>query len=87
MTDKLDIDVEELGKLILEMTPRYRAIVELFPKGNESMLRHLAASSIHLAFFMRDFHDVHKGTKTAICPMHEKEFLKKCGCDFNTKDK
>lgn len=71
-----------LCKLILEINTRYKKIVDLFPPENEEILKHLAASSIHLTFFMNDYYEISQGEK-GIGENFKEEFLKMCGCDFN----
>lgn len=82
---ELKIDNATLAKLVLEITERYKKIMKLFPKDNESILKHLAASSIHMAFFMRDIHDITQGVKTNIEKGLEERFVNECGCDFKDK--
>jgi hypothetical protein len=77
-----EIDSELLCKLVLEIGEIHKKIVKIFPEENEEILKHLAASSIHMVFFMRDFHDVLKGTKTNGDKDLETKFLKDCGCDL-----
>lgn len=76
---------DEVSKIALEIGKLHRKMIDSFPLGNDHILKHFASSSIHLAFFMRDYSDVVLGRKS---PTLEKEieFLNTCGCDFN-KDK
>ncbi len=62
----MTLDFDELDRLTFEITNTYRKIVDLFPKENEHILKHLASSSIHLALFRRDLHDVLSVTKSLV---------------------
>ena len=50
---------------MLEITDRIKLINRIFPKENEKLLKHLAAGSIHLAFFERDVYDYLENEKTS----------------------
>lgn len=65
----------------------FTRIKDQFPPDNEFMLRHLAAASIHLNFFMRDLFEVLSGDKTVRCDKHEQQFVEQCGCDYKEKYK
>lgn len=77
-----NIDVELIAKLSSEISDRYKKIVNLFPDGNSEILKHLAASSIHMALFMQAFYDIHKGIKTKMDDKTINKFLEECGCNF-----
>lgn len=79
------IDNELVGKILLEINERHKHLSNLFPDGNNHLLKHLAASSIHMAFFSRDLHDVITGTKTEIDKNLENKFINECGCNFKEK--
>jgi hypothetical protein len=79
-------DTDLILKLVLEIKDSFNCLLDILPTVNEDILKHIAASSIHLSLFMRDFHDLIIGKKTDIDPKLEKQFLEECGCDFN-KDK
>lgn len=81
------INTKLLNKISLEITERYKLILELFPKENEHILRHLAASSIHMAFFMRDLAEISTGESMGVSKEEENKFINTCGCDFNKGNK
>jgi hypothetical protein len=72
---------------LLEISSKLKHIASLFPKENEHILKHLAASSIHLSLFARDFHDISMGKKTNLDPESIEQFLKSCGCDIDNRRK
>lgn len=84
MKDKKMI-MENIGVHLLKIGELYRKITASFPAGNESLLKHLAASSIHLTLFSRDLAEILIGHKFPKEEETEKEFLQECGCDFNKK--
>ncbi len=86
MTKETEIDIEKIGEITLELTSRFQRICSLFPRENQHILRHLAAASIHTAFFMRDLTDLLEGKKSKGIEKEDK-FLNECGCDFNKMDK
>lgn len=81
-----DTEIELVFRLSIDIGDLYKSILRIFPADNEKLLKHLAGSSIHLALFIRDFHESVDGN---ISPMNNQlmnKFLSECGCDFN-KDK
>ncbi len=71
---------EEVNTIAMDIAGKFRKILELFPKENEHILKHLAASSIHMAMFMRDLHDISIGDKSPRNEQIENKFLNDCGC-------
>lgn len=82
--NKIFIEQELLISTILEISSRMRIIAEIFPKENEHILKHFAAASIHLAFFMRDIHSIvmDKKINNEEYSEMENKFLDECGCNF-----
>lgn len=78
-----DIDVNKLCDLSIEIGNLFKEIKNLFPDDNGNMLRHLAASSIHMALFMQDFYEIHRGEKVGTDDKAIKQFLDNCGCSSN----
>lgn len=77
MTNKIDYD--QCAEMSVQISERIKIILENFPIANEKLLKNLAATSIHLAFFMRDIYD-YKENKKTIIDKDEKKFLDDCGC-------
>lgn len=77
------IDLELIGNACLKIGTLHRTIMEAFPKENESLLKHLAASSIHLAMFTQDLASIVHGHKIEINKELTDKFLKECGCNIN----
>lgn len=63
----------------MEITPRIKAIQNIFNKENEFLLKDLASASIHLAFFIREILNNSNGDKTESSDI-EAKFLDECGC-------
>jgi len=71
--------VSEIEKKITEIPP-------LIDK--EKLLKHLAAASIHITFFMNDLYEDIEGYEPfAIDKELEKIFIEECGCNLNKKGK
>ncbi len=79
----LQIDEKKMLKLILEISSRISQVKDLFCDGNSHLLRHLAASAIHLTMFTKDLAEISSGEKFFDAKELENEFLRECGCDFN----
>ncbi len=78
-------DIELVLSMIRDMGNRCKLIMNLIPNESGETLRHLAASTIHLVIFMKDFdcfinNKKHKEIGEVI------EFLENCGCDFYKKE-
>lgn len=80
-----EIDYKSLYKAAMEISDGYKNIMKIIPEENHEIIRHLAASSIHMAYFMKDIHDISTGTKTDISKELTERFFNECGCDFNKK--
>ncbi len=80
------LDIELISAITLEITDRYKLLLKLIPKelGEERFLRHLAASSIHMAMFTRDLRFYVEGKEMYIDKSEDK-FLAECGCDMKEK--
>lgn len=70
-------------KYALEISELLKKISTLFPKENEYILKHLAASSIHLTMFLRDFSEITLDEKCSKDLTEEEIFLEECGCDMH----
>lgn len=81
------INIDFISRCANDVGSLLRKIDDQFPPGNEFMLRHLGAASIHLNFFMRDLFEVLSGDKSIRCDKHEKQFVEQCGCDYKEKYK
>ena len=84
---KRKLNVEFISRCATDAGNILIKIKDQFPPDNEFMLRHLAAASIHLSFFMRDLFEVLSGDKTVRCDKHEQQFIEQCGCDYKEKHK
>lgn len=73
---------DRIYKIILEITDRLKIINDIFPEGNEHILKHLAASSIHIALFLRDLSEISFDKKENYDKHKEDKFLEYCGCNF-----
>jgi predicted nucleotidyltransferase len=80
MKNKSNDNSNEIINLCLQMSITHKKIIKLFPDGNEHILKHLAASTIHIALFMNDYGSIILGEKIADIGEKEQEFLKACGC-------
>jgi hypothetical protein len=80
-----DLNVEEIFKTLLEIAYLHKKMVDLFPEGNEAILKHLTASTVHLSLFANDLRSILANRKIPRDEELEK-FLDKCGCDFNKKE-
>ena len=78
------IDIELLVALALEITDRYKLILDTVPKSQEKLLRQLAASSIHFTQFVRDVYNSLEKKHTSFSES-EMKFFEECGCDFKDK--
>lgn len=76
-------ELNEIATFSIEIQNRIKFISDMFPISveNKEILKHLAASSIHLTFFVRDLFDMVSGTTSQKDEELEKQFLEKCGCD------
>lgn len=81
-----DIDKELVADLSVKISHLHKCICGLFPKENEHILKHLAASAIHMGLFMRDFYEIMNDDKIDNDKKSENEFFDECGCDFNKKE-
>lgn len=74
------IDYEIVAAFSMEIGDRNKKIMEYIPDEKDHLLKHLAASSLHLALFMRDILNDQTGKYKNINPELEKIFLDNCGC-------
>jgi hypothetical protein len=81
--DNLDFDI--IFSFAMEISDRFKLIKDYFPKENEKLLKHAAASAIHLTLFIADLIN-HAEFEKIEQPKNIKEFLENCGCNFNKKD-
>ena len=77
-------DYELIAALSLELTDRYKLIAKLL-KDNNGLMKHLAASAIHTALFMRDIEGDLSGVKIEMDDDAIKHFINECGCNFNDR--
>lgn len=83
---KEEIDYDCLASIVLEIGDRIKLISStLIPKDKEPLIKHLAATSIHLALFMQDVYIDREG-KEKINENSLKKFLEKCGCNYREKN-
>lgn len=68
-------EIADCGVAISHYSKKILSII----KEENDVLKHLAASSIHLAFFMRDINDIKCGVSKKFDDL-EYLFLKNCGC-------
>lgn len=78
--DNEKIDIELIAALALEISDRYKTMLILFSSETDKLLKHLASSSIHMVFFMRDIKDYSNDEKSPSFGKLETEFLENCGC-------
>jgi hypothetical protein len=83
---KNDIDLQSVCDLVAEMQETHKTILKFFLPTDEHLLKHLAASAIHLSFFLKDLAEIVKGFKIPISKELEDRFTDDCGCDFNDKE-
>ena len=75
-----DSDKLLLAKTVLEITSRYKLITSLLSNQEDEILKHLAASSIHMTMFMKDFYNSMGGDQCNIDKDAERKFFEQCGC-------
>jgi hypothetical protein len=85
---KLPFDPELVFAVLQEMCDRSQLLLKLIPKDfDESrILKHLAASQIHLVQFARDVSSYIREEEREEHP-YLARFLEQCGCDFNNNHK
>ena len=79
--NKKNIDIELIGCVLKEMSDRSLLILKLIDPKDEKVLKHLAASQLHLGMFAQDILNYPGVSK----PYSEKEmnkFIEMCGCNF-----
>ena len=77
MTEK--IDYEAIAALCMGINDRVELVCDIFPDKLEHILKHIAASSIHMALFSKDLLK-HQRDNNEPESEHVKYFLKHCGC-------
>lgn len=82
----MDMDKELICGYVLHIAASCKKICEAFPKENEYILKHVAAASLHMALFMRDFHEITYDTKICSSKEDEQRFFNECGCGLFNKD-
>lgn len=82
-----EIDIDLITNLIPTISHRINLIAEMFKdkKEKQYLLKNLAASSIHLSFFMKDLHKEITGEKIEIPKNAIDEFLESFGCKNEEK--
>jgi hypothetical protein len=75
-----------IRELCLEITAIHFKILECFPTDDDQRLKHLGASSIHLARFVENFVFTIPDEKIKLKKELENEFLKGCGCSLYEKN-
>lgn len=73
-------------EIVLSMNEWQKRMTEIFPKEYEPVLKHFAASAIHLTLFTQDFYAALIEKKEYKHAAYVDKFLSECGCNF-TKDK
>ena len=68
----------------LEITDRFKKIMERIPKEKEFLLKNLASCSIHLTMFIKDIYNEGANEEDKLT---FKEFLFECGCKDYLDDK
>ncbi len=76
-----DLDMETIINLVRRMSNAAMEILKVFPEEGDG-LKHLAASQIHLTFFIRDLAEMELGIKINKDKVIEDDFMKKCGCNI-----
>lgn len=75
-------DRDKLISLTKEISHLSIKICNLFSAENQYILKHLAASQIHLALFMKDLAAISLGEEINIDEALLKTFLKECDCNI-----
>ena len=85
---KLPFDPELVFAVLMEMGDRSQLLLKLIPKefDESRLLKHLAASQIHLTQFARDVSACIREEDREEHPYLQR-FLEHCGCDFNNNHK
>ena len=71
-------DYNKIAELLLNINEQQKKVIEIISE-NHDVLRHFAASAVHLAMFMRDL-NWHKDGITKQYDRSEEMFLDHCGC-------
>jgi len=77
-----EIDFELVDAISLEIDDRFRLLMKLISKDNDSQLKHLTCCAIHLMYFMKDVYE--KSNNESPTEKDKKlldKFLKHCGCE------
>lgn len=78
---KIKIQTDLIACTTVEIGDRIKLILKIFPEDEEvqTLLKHPASASLHIAFFMRDIYDYVEGNETNKIS-NEEQFLNDCGC-------
>ena len=75
-----EINKDLIANLAIEISNRYKTIMNEFPDSNDDILRHLACSALHMAMFMNNFASIIVDRKCAVGLDPIEKFLEECGC-------
>jgi hypothetical protein len=76
-----DNEIDLIAEIVLSISKKHEEIIKILPKANDQVFKHLAASSIHLAIFMKDLKEMTDGKKFDLIDGLENKFLDECGCN------
>lgn len=74
------MNYEEILDMCAQINECHQKISNSFPYEKQEILKHIAASSIHLTLFLHDFCPEIKNIKPKRLNPIINEFLEKCGC-------
>lgn len=73
----LDLMVEE----ILKIQKSYELVAFLMKEEKQDILKHIAAASIHIIFFMNDVYEYIEKDEIVLDDKYKELFLENCGCN------
>jgi len=85
MSDKINLELHVI-EIMMVINELQQKLVSIFPKDKDYLLKHFAASSIHLTLFVQEFLEAYLPEfQSTQHPHMVKEFLKSCGCGMGEK--
>lgn len=76
-----DFNAEVVIDIVLAINEWQKRMTEIFPKEHEEVLKHFAASALHLTLFTQDFYAAFIEGKPRKHAAYVNDFLRQCGCE------
>ncbi len=78
-----EFNPESVIDIVLAIKEWQKRMIEIFPQEHEKVLKHFAASAIHLTLFTQDVYAAFiKGKPATKHAAYINDFLQECGCNF-----